>query len=81
MMSKVQKWGKSLGVRIPKALAQGAQVEAGMAVDVTILDGQLVISPHRDVIGYDLAALVAQITPENIHAEFSSGKPVGREIW
>ncbi len=80
MMTKVQKWGNSLGVRIPKALAQGAQVEAGTAVEVTIQEGRLVISPRRAV-EYDLAALVAQITPENVHAEISSGNAVGREIW
>jgi antitoxin MazE len=80
VITKVQKWGNSLGVRIPKAIAQGAQVEAGMAVDVTIQDGRLVIIPRQGAV-YDLTTLISRITPQNRHSEFGTGKPIGREVW
>lgn len=80
MITKVQKWGNSLGVRIPKALAEGAHVQAGATVNVDVEDGRLVITPVGKVT-YDLATLLKQVTPENIHEEIDFGPPVGKEVW
>ena len=80
MITKIQKWGNSLGVRIPKTLAQEAAVEEGLPVNVTIEDGRLVVAPIRGG-RLDLQELLAQITPDNLHGEVNFGKPTGREIW
>ena len=80
MRMKVQKWGDSLAVRIPKALAEAAGLEFGSEVELRVEDGCLKIYPPRAP-RYTLEALVAQITPENRHEEWDIGPPVGKEIW
>ena len=80
MMTKIQKWGNSLGVRIPKHLAHDAQVEEGAAVDITVEEGRLVIVPTKSD-RCQLARLLSQVTPENLHGEVEMGGPTGREVW
>lgn len=80
MLAKVSKWGNSLAIRIPKALAEEAGLELGAQVEFFAENGHLRIvaieEPH-----YKLEELVAQITPENRHEEWDTGPPVGKEIW
>ena len=80
MVSKIQKWGNSLGLRIPKAFAREVQVGPGSTVDVTVRNGRIIITP-REPNGYELADLLAEVTPENLHGEEASGDAVGREVW
>ena len=80
MLTKVQKWGNSLALRIPKLFAQEATVEEGSAVDLTVSDGQLVIRPVRHQ-KYELRELLAAVSEENLHSEVSTGEPQGREAW
>ncbi len=80
MLTKVQKWGNSLGVRIPRSFAVDAEVEAGSTVDISVRNGDLVLSPVRRR-RYALSAMLEQITDENLHEEVITGTPVGREVW
>ena len=80
MQTKIQKWGNSLGLRIPRAFAEEAGVEAGAEVNLTVRDGNLVVMPARRI-SYCLSELVGKITAKNVHGEVDSGGPVGREIW
>jgi len=80
MITRIQKWGNSLGVRIPKNLAQDAEVDAGARVDICVENGRLVILPMKKK-AYDLRELLAQVTPENRHGEVDFGGPVGKEVW
>jgi len=80
MRTKIQKWGNSLALRIPKSFAEETEVEAGCTVDLSIADGQLVVSPVRPQ-RFELHALLAEVTEENLHAEISAGEPTGREAW
>ena len=80
MQTKIQKWGNSLGLRIPRSVAEEAGVEAGSAVDISIRRGDLVVKPARRR-KYRLKDLLRQINSKNIHAEVDAGAPVGREIW
>ena len=80
MQTKVQKWGNSLGLRIPKSFAEEAGVEAGSEVDLSVEDGELIIRPRR-VPRYDLKDLLRGVTAKNVHKEVETGEPVGREIW
>ena len=79
MQTKVQKWGNSLGVRIPRSFAAEARVEAGSTVDISVEDGSLLIRPLRR--RYSLRGLLRKVTARNLHAEVSTGAPAGREIW
>ena len=80
MVTKIQKWGNSLGLRIPKSFADDAGIEAGSAVDITLVDGELVIRPITPT-RYGLDDLVSQVTEDNIHYEIDTGDPEGRETW
>jgi antitoxin MazE len=79
VQTKIQKWGNSLGLRIPRAFAAEAGVEAGAEVDLSIRDGDLVVKPARRV-KYRLTELVRKITAKNLHGEEDTGGPVGREV-
>jgi antitoxin MazE len=80
MNTKIQKWGNSLGLRIPRAPALEAQIEEGSIVEISVIDGGLLVRAVRRK-QYRLADLVKGIRPDNVHGEITSGKPVGREIW
>jgi antitoxin MazE len=80
MVTKIQKWGNSLGLRIPKSFAKEAGVEEGSAVDISIRDGNLVIKTIRPL-KYELDELLSEIRKDNLHDEISTGQPVGREAW
>jgi antitoxin MazE len=69
-----------LAVRIPLALAKQASLAEGDSVKLTLdPKGGIVLRPVRR--RYELSDLVAQITPENRHAETDWGRPRGRESW
>jgi antitoxin MazE len=80
MGAQVAKWGHSLAVRIPKAVAERANLQEGDALDMTVAeDGALVIraAQRRPA----LEQLLAGVTPENVHDETDWGAPAGRETW
>jgi antitoxin MazE len=79
MITKVQKWGNSLGVRIPKSVAQDAELRERASVELRVEGGHLMIVPAGKK--YTLEELVSKITPENRHPETDWGPPVGKEIW
>jgi antitoxin MazE len=79
MLTKIQKWGNSLALRIPKAFAEEAGLESESAVEVRVVDGEIHIIPAREL-HYDLAALLNDVTPENLHGEVDTGDALGNEI-
>ena len=80
MKTKVQKWGNSLALRIPKALAADANVAPGTTVDLQISEGKLIVEPSREP-HYTLDDLLAEIDSDSLHEETGTGAPVGREAW
>lgn len=80
MLAKIQKWGNSLGVRIPKHVAQEANIQEGTSVELCVEEGRLIIAPQNKR-KYTLKELVDEITPENMHGETDWGPPVGKEVW
>lgn len=77
MRARVQKWGNSLGIRIPKPIAQQIGLKEGAEVYFEVDNNALIIRPKS----YDLEMLLAEIRPENIHQEIDTGEPRGRELW
>ena len=80
MRARVQKWGNSLALRIPKALAVETDLEQGSEVDLSLVAGSLVVTPTRPA-EYTLESLLAGVTPANRHGEVDTGAPLGREAW
>lgn len=76
----VKKWGNSASVRIPAAIMEAASLSLDETVDVREEGGRIVIEPVRPG-DYDLAHLLAGITPENLHAEADFGPAVGKETF
>lgn len=80
MRAKVQKWGNSLALRIPKAFALEVGLERDSEVDVSVQRGRLVVAPPAAP-SYSLDELLAGVRPSNIHSEADWGRPVGKESW
>jgi antitoxin MazE len=82
MVTKIQKWGNSQGLRLAKRVLEDASIAVGDDVDVAVRDGVIVIAPVKRTRGkFNLKELVAAI-PKNYRAkEVDWGKPVGREAW
>jgi antitoxin MazE len=76
--TQIGKWGNSLAIRIPRAFVREARLDEGMAVELSVEEGRLIVTPRRR---YSLDQLVAGITDENRHAETDWGEPVGNEAW
>lgn len=80
MRSRVQKWGNSLGIRIPRALALEVDVAADSEVEITAKDGKILVSPLRTRL-LSLRDLLSKVTDSNLHEEVTTGRPLGKESW
>jgi antitoxin MazE len=80
MQTKIQRWGNSLGLRIPRSFAEEAGVKAGSQVDISVRDGDLVVRAVKRQT-YRLSELLAKVTTKNLHGEVETGEPIGREVW
>ncbi len=80
MTSAIAKWGNSLAVRIPQAIAEKAQIQAGSTISIEIVDGKIILTPHQRK-KYTLEELLDGMTTENLHPEISTGADIGNERW
>jgi len=82
MMTKVQKWGNSQGLRLSREVLAEADIDVGDAVDVSVRDGAIVLTPVRRVRGArDLDEILAAIPDDYRHEEADWGPSTGREVW
>jgi antitoxin MazE len=77
--TQLGKWGNSLAVRIPGTYAKELELEEGAELEVTRVEGGLLLSPRKRE--YKLEELLARIKAENVHGETDCGTAVGRELW
>lgn len=80
MRSRVQKWGNSLALRIPKSFAIEAHLEQNTAVELLLEDGKVTVLPARSQ-PPTLEELLAQVSDANLHDEVETGPAIGREAW
>ena len=80
MNTKIQKWGNSLALRIPKAFASQAHLTRGSVVDLEVVDERLIVQPARRG-AYGLDGLLAGVSKKNLHSEVQAAPVVGREAW
>jgi antitoxin MazE len=82
MITRIQKWGNSQGLRLSKTLLSDAGIDVGDAVNVVVHNGVLIVTPVRRVRGgLDLRDLVRRIPKDYKPGELDLGSPVGREVW
>lgn len=77
MQTVVQKWGNSLGIRIPSLYVKEFDLRNGSSVEIVEEEGKLVIKPGK----FTLEQLLSQVTEQNIHEPWETGPSVGREEW
>jgi antitoxin MazE len=80
MKTRVQKWGNSLALRIPKSFAEEAGLRAEAAVELTLVEGALVVqrvTPEP----LTLDQLLLGVTDDNMPSDWDTGPAVGKELW
>ena len=80
MKTRIQKWGNSLALRIPKSFAAEAGLNAGAAVELYLQEGRLVVRPITPP-PLTLDELLRGVTDDNLPGEWDTGPAVGKEVW
>lgn len=77
MQTNLQKWGNSLGVRIPVQLAKQLHLQPGSPISLEIENGRLILQPPK----YTLTTMLEAITSQNMHHQLLDDISVGNEEW
>lgn len=80
MKARVQKWGNSLAVRIPKVFAEEVGLADDSTIEMRLHKGGLLIEPSSTW-APSLDELLSQVTTENRHEETDAGPAQGVEVW
>ncbi len=75
--TRISRWGPTLAVRIPNAIAEKWGVKEGTQIEIALESGDLVLKKRK----WELEDILLQMTPENEHSEIDTGPPVGDEAW
>ena len=82
MVTKVQKWGNSQGLRLAKQVLEDAKISIGDDVDVSVNNGKIIISPAKKTRRkYDIKELLSNMPQDYKPEEVDWGRPVGKEVW
>ncbi len=80
MQTRVQLWGNSLAMRIPKSFAIEVGLVDNALVDIRLVDGQLIVKPIIQP-EFTLEQLLTEVTEDNLHGEIDTGLAMGNEAW
>jgi len=78
--TRVQRWGNSLAVRIPKSFAEEVGLKNDTPVDLRLSQGRLVLEPSAPP-PPRLDDLLRRVRKANLHSEVDTGPSQGREAW
>ncbi len=82
MVTKIQKWGNSQGLRVSKYILEQAKIDIGDEVDMTVKDGAIIIKSAKPKRGKKkLEQLVSKIHKSYNLSEEGWGTPFGKETW
>ena len=76
MQTRVQLWGNSLAMRIPKSFAIEVGLVDNALVDIRLVDGQLIVKPIIQP-EFTLEQLLTEVTEDNLHGEINTGLAMG----
>lgn len=77
MQVQISKWGNSLGLRLPRALAQQVGIDEGKRVSIAADGNRLILEAVPSA--YRLEDLLANVTPEAMRAAYDWGADAGRK--
>ena len=78
MQTSIQKWGNSLGVRIPKHMVYECSMHSGSTVEIILKNKEIIIRSKTK----SLDDLVNKITEKNKHSlQYKEDDIVGIEEW
>ena len=80
MRARVQKWGNSLAVRIPKSLAVESQLGQNTLLEMSLEAGKIILVPVPQP-KITLEQLLESVTSDNLHRETETGDAIGQKIW
>ena len=78
MLAKIQKWGNSQGIRIPKSILSSAKFNENEDVEIIALDGKIIIEHvqrHRT-----LKERFEDYDGDYECSEWDTGSPTGQEV-
>ncbi len=78
MNSKVQTWGNSLGVRIPKYIVEKMNFKPGVSISIELEKNRIIIRPEKEE---SLEEMVSKINKDNMHENIFDFDPIGKEVW
>ena len=82
MVTTIQKWGNSQGVRFPKDILGKLHISVGDEVDISVRHGEIVVKPAILNRGkYSLKKLLSKMPDDYNPSEIDWGKPAGKEVW
>ncbi len=80
MITSIQKWGNSQGIRIPKILLDTVKWSKDEQITIVVDNGKLVIEKAKEK-RKNIKELFADYKEEYTPTEIDWGKPEGKEIW
>ncbi len=82
MISKVQKWGNSQGIRFPKAILKESEISVGDFIEISAKKGQITVKTKSKIKGkHDLKDLIKRIPEDYKTYEIDWGFQIGNEEW
>jgi antitoxin MazE len=82
MITRIQKWGNSQGLRFPTTVLKQAAMSVGESVDISVQKGKIIVSPATQTRGkYSLKNLVSRLPRKHVVHEEDWGPAIGREAW
>lgn len=76
----IQKWGNSLGIRIPKEVAHKTRMREGSIISLSV-EGETLTLKHSKKPSYTLKSLLKDFDKKTRHAEVDWGPARGSEVW
>jgi len=80
MKTRLAKWGNSMAVRIPKSVAEAAELRLGDHLELAVESSGTVRIRKKNG-KPSLRHLLQGITLANLHSETDWGDPEGKELW
>ncbi len=80
MEAVIKKWGNSLGLRLPKVMAEHLNINDGSLLELRLEKDYIKILPLKKS-KLKLNDLLSLVNKNNIHHEIDTGDSIGNEVW